>query len=247
MGRIYTLVLNCCLLLFFTACQPEIQPLSVGTIPWADGESSSYRITDINGDFAGNATITLSAGAATVDGEGWTLRWNMLAQGDQEAIVVEMQSPGLRPSLSTLVRTRNAGREAVKATYASGQVDMELTTTRNIITYERVNIPSDARDQRTLIQLVRALPLAEDYTTQVNSFLPVTALLERVTVAVVRQEVIAVPTGSYQSWLVELRTSERTSQLWVGVEAPHQIFKYIDAYSGATYELEEYTTIPATQ
>ena len=124
---------------------------------------------------------------------------------------------------------------------------MELTTSRNVTTYERVNIPSDARDQRTLIQVVRTLPLAEAYLTQVNSFLPITNLLERVTVAVVQQEVVAVPAGSYQSWLVELRTSERTSQLWVGVAAPHQILKFIDAYSGATYELEEYTTIPVTE
>ncbi len=238
MGRIYTLVLSFCLLLLGTACQPEIQPLSVGPLPWVDGETSSYRITDINGDFAGTATITLTAGAATVEGEGWTMRWDILAQGDQEEIVVEMQSPGLRPTLSTLVRTRNAGREAVKATYASGQVDMELTTTRNVITYERVNIPSDARDQRTLIQLVRALPLAEGYATQVNSFLPVTALLERVTVAVVGQEVVVVPAGSYASWRVELRTSDSTSQLWIGVAAPQLMLKYRDARSGATYELE---------
>jgi len=207
-------------------------------MPWADGESSSYRITDINGDFAGTATITLTAGAATVEGAGWTMRWDVLAQGDQEEIVVEMQSPGLRPTLSTLVRTRGAGREAVKATYAGGQVDMELTTTRNVITYERVNIPSDARDQRTLIQLVRALPLAEDYATQVNSFLPVTALLERVTVAVVRQEVVVVPAGSYAGWLVELRTGDSTSQLWIGVETPQLVLKYIDDRSGATYALE---------
>ena len=228
-------------LLLLVACQPEPQPLKLGAIPWADGESSRYRVTDINGDFAGSATMTLTAEAATVRGEGWTLQQQVVAQGDQEEVVVEMQSPGLRPSFSSLVRNRSEGREEVKATYTSGQVDMELTTSRNVITYERVNIPSDARDQRALIQVVRTLPLAEAYLTQINSFLPITNLLERVTIAVAQQEAVAVPAGSYQSWLVELRTSERTSQLWIGVETPHQILKFIDAYSGATYELEEYT------
>lgn len=239
MRKLYTIVVS--LLLLVAACQPTTQSLRIAAIPWADGETSSYRITDIEGNFAGNATIALTAGAATVEGDGWTMRREILAQGDQEVVVVEMRSPSLRPSLSTLVRLIGQGRQQVKATYSSGQVDMELTTAQDVTTYERVNIPSDARDQRTLIQLVRALPLTDDYATQVNSFLPVANLLERVTVVVIGREAVTVPTGSYESWHVELRTSDSTSQLWVGVEAPYLLLKFIDDRSGATYELQEYT------
>jgi len=237
MRKLYTIIVS--LLLLVAACQPTIQPLRIAAIPWADGEMSSYRITDIDGNFAGNATIALTAGATTVDGEGWTMRREILAQGDQETVVVEMRSPSLRPSLSSLVRLLGEGRQQVKATYSSGQVDMELTTARDVTTYERVNIPSDARDERTLPQLVRALPLAEEYATQVNSFLPVANLLERVTVVVTGRETVSVPAGSYASWQVELRTSDSTSKVWIGVEAPHLLLKFIDDRSGATYELQE--------
>lgn len=241
-GRRYTVPLRglvLVLLVALTACGgPEIQPLQLNPMPWADGEQSVYRVTDINGDFAGSATITWNAGAATIDGDAWTMRREILAQGDQEVVVIEMTGRGLRPRLSTLVRLRGTAREQVTAVYSGGQVDMELTTAQDVTTTHRENVLSDVRDYRTLMQLARALPLREGYATAVNTYLPITNLQERTTIEVLEQEAISVPAGQYQTWLVELRTGETVSQAWIGVDAPHILVQFVEGRSGGTFALD---------
>ena len=230
-------------MLLVAACgTPEIQPLVLDPIPWSDGEQSIYAVTDIDGNFAGTTTITLQAGAATIDDDAWTLRREVATQGDQEVVVVEMAAHGLRPSLSTLVRLLGTARQQVKATYERGQVDMELTTASDVTTYERRNIPSDSRDQRSLMILARALPLTQGYATQVNSYLPVADLLERVTVVVEQQETVDVPAGRYECWRIALRVEDSESHAWIAVNAPHELVKFVDDRNGGTFELRDYRT-----
>lgn len=237
--RIWGLLIG---VLLLAACsQPQIEPLRVQAIPWTDGERSIYQITDINSNFAGTATLEFTAGATQVAEEAWTLHREVTAQGDQETVVVEMSAAGLRPVFSTLVRVLGGNaRQQVKATYRSGQVDLELTTAQDVTTYERVNIPSDARDQRTLMALARALPLATGYATQVNSFLPIANLLERTTITVVGQEQVQTPAGTYEAWHIELRAPDSESEAWIATGPPYLLVKFTDGRTGGTYELREY-------
>lgn len=229
------------LILILTACGgPEIQPFRMGEIPWADGEQSVYQITAVDESRAGTATILWQAGAATIEEDGWTMRREVLAQGDQEIVVIEVTAQGLRPRLSTLVRVRRDGREQVNAVYSGGQVDMELTTAQDVKTTYRENVVSDVRDYRTLMQLARALPLQEGYATQVNSYLPVTNLQERFTIAVEGTETVSVPAGTYETYHVRLWTGETESAAWIGVDAPHMLVKFIEGRSGGTFELSDY-------
>ena len=237
-----TLVVVFMAMLLLAACgQPKIQPLQVQAVPWANGERSTYQVIDLNDNFAGTATIEFTAGATQATGEAWTMRREVAAQGDQETVVVEMTASGLRPALSTLVRLLSGNaRQLVKTTYNSGQVDLELTTAQDITTYERINVPSDVRDQRTLLALVRALPLAAGYATQVNSFLPVANLLERTTIQVTGQEQVQTPAGTYETWHVEFNTPDSQSEAWVATAAPHILVKFMDGRTGGTYELRDY-------
>ena len=224
------------------ACgEPEIMPLRIQAAPWADGEVSIYQITDIENKPAGTATITFTAGATQIQEAAWTMQREVAAQGDHEVVVVEMTANGLRPALSTLTRLLGGDRrELVKSSYNQGQVDLELTTARDITTYERINVPSDVRDERTLLALTRALPLANGYATQVNSFLPVADLLERTTIHVTGQEQVQTPAGAYETWRVELITNRSESQAWISTSAPYILVKFVDGRTGGTYELRDY-------
>ena len=229
------------LILTIVACGgPEIQPLQIGPIPWADGEQGVYQITDVDGNYAGTATITLDAGAATIEGDAWTLRREILAQGDQEVVIIEMTGRGLRPRLSTMVRLRGTARQQVKAVYAGGQVDLELTTAQDVTTTHRENVISDVRDYRTLMQLARVLPLQVGYATEVNSYLPITNVQERFSITVLSQERVTVPAGQYEAWKVELQTSDSESQAWLTVDTPHILVKFVEGRNGGTYELNTY-------
>lgn len=229
-------------MLWLAGCgEPELQPLQVQPAPWANGEVSTYQITDIENKPAGTATITFTVGATQLQVEAWTMEREVAAQGNQELVVVEMTATDLRPALSTLTRQLGGDRrEQVKSTYNQGQVDLELTTAQDITTYERINVPSDVRDQRTLLALVRALPLSNGYATQVNSFLPVADLLERITIHVTGQEQVQTPAGAYETWQVELTTSDSESQAWISVNAPYILVKFVDGRTGGVYELRDY-------
>lgn len=226
------------LLVGLAACSgaPEPQALRFDEPPWQPDEASVYQITASDETSAGRARYDLNLLEPGV----WSLRRETSAQGTQEIVVVEMEEPGFRPTMSTLLRMDSEGAEQVRSTYARGQVDMEITTRGDVTTTERRNIPSDARDRRTLAMIVRALPLAERYATQINSYLPVAPLLERVTVVVTGREEVTAPAGTFECWRVELRTPNGESEVWIGVEAPHPVVRYVDSRNNGLYELMEF-------
>lgn len=224
-------------LTLLAACSaPDPQPLLFGDAPWRGGEVSEYRVTDVNGAYAGTARYDLTR----LDEATWSLRRETLAQGTQEIVVVDMSVGEYRPTLATMVRIDSSGTEQVRTTYSGSQANLELTSKQNVTTQQRVAIPSDARDQRSLVMLARALPLAADYATRLNSFLPIVPILDRVTLSVQGREEVEVPAGTFDAWKVRLDMGDSETLLWVGVDAPHPVVKYVDGRNRGTYELTDF-------
>ena len=229
------------LIVILAACgAAEQQPLRFGAAPWGDGETTTYRVTDINGDPAGMATFSVTAGTVN-DPDGWMLQRNLDVQGDQEIVALEMSGAGFRPQASTVVRLRPDGTEQVKAVYSGGQANMELMTKAGVVTVEQRSVPSDARDLLSLPLIARSLPLAKGYSARINTFFPVTGRLERVAVTVEGQESVSTQAGVFDAWRIKLETPNSESFLWVGVDSPHPLVKFKDGRSGALYELETFT------
>ncbi len=216
---------------------PAPVPLRFGDAPWQPGEASRYRLLD-NGADAGSALYAVAA--ETIDGSaGWAFRRETSGAGGAEIVAVLMGAQGFRPSAAFFRITDATGSEAVNATYGSGgQVDLELISKRQVTTYERKSVPTDTRDQRSLPLIVRALPLAQGYATQINTFLPYTGRLERYTVRVRGREQVSVPAGTFDAWNVELDNGSRSVHYWIGVDPPHPLVKIEDA--NIVYELEFY-------
>ncbi|MFN8490214.1 MAG: DUF3108 domain-containing protein [Caldilineaceae bacterium] len=228
-------------LILLAACgQPEMQPLSLDAMPWRSGETSSYQITDSNGAAAGTARYTITAGDPQSNAGGWTIQREIAAQGVQEVVIAQVDKDDLRPSTSLLTRTSSQGKEIVKAIYTSDGVDLDLTSAMNVTTNQHIAAPSDARVEATVLQLVRALPLAANYATRLNSFSPATGGVDRVTVLAVKEESIAVPAGTFNTWQVELDMGNSKTKVWIGRDAPHPLVKYIDGRNGGTFELSAF-------
>lgn len=223
--------------LFLAACgQAEVQPLKFNAAPWQANEASIYQLTDLNGNYAGTARYDLTL----MEDNNWNLRREINAQGTQEIVAIDMSAQGFRPLQSTLVRIASDGTEVVSAKYSSSQADMELTTKQNITTVQRVSVPSDAREQASLVMLLRALPLAQDYAVRLNVFLPVVGTMDRVTVQVVEQQQITVPAGTFETWYVRMETANSETEAWVSTAAPYPVIKFIDSRNGGTFELSEF-------
>jgi hypothetical protein len=231
----------CVIYFLLAACgQPEIQPLSFNAAPWRAGESSNYQITAQNGSAAGTARFTLLPGDRQSNPGGWSIQREIESQGVREVFVVEVDKEDQRPSTSTLTRISNQGQEFEKATYNNGAVDIELTSLMSVTTNHHIDVPSDIRIESTLVQLVRALPLAAGYATRLNSFSPATGVVDRITLQVIKREQITVPAGTFDTWQVELDTGQNKSSVWINREAPNVLVKYIDGRNGGTFELVEY-------
>lgn len=226
--------------LLLAACGgAEPQPLIFGEPVWRSGESSHYQVTDRTGKLAGTAIVSLVAGNEE-NPDGWTLRREITA-GQSEVAVILMTGKGYVPLKSYLARVDDSGTQQVEAVKDRSQVDITLTDRAGATTYQRVSVPSDIRDERTLLTIARSLPLAEKYATRINSFLPIVGVVETVTAEVRKQERVTVPAGEFNTWLVEFSTPDRTTQAWIGVDAPHPVVKFIDARSKGLFELAEFT------
>lgn len=223
---------------------PQPQPLIFNPAPWQDGETSFYRVTDRNGRPAGTVQYAITQAGEDPSAPGWTIVRDTAAQGVQETIVVTVAGTGFRPRTSSLVRTENGHTERLSAVYEGGQVAMQMTNRRDIVTSERVSIPSDSRDQWTLFMLARTLPLEKGYSARLNAFSPVMGRQSRVTLTTAGAEQVTVPAGTYDAWRVTLDFGDYQSELWVSPEPPHPLIKYMDGANGGVFELNEFSAVP---
>ena len=230
-------------LLLLTSCSRSATPqaLQLGAAPWTSGERATYQLT-ANGEPAGTATLeaTERVDAATGQPSGWLLRSEIDGRGDQEIVAITLGPQGYRPIDSTMVRIFPNGTEQVKATYNGSAVNLELTSRARVLTYEELSVPSDAREQRSLPWLVRTLPLEAGYATRLNTLLPITGILDRVSVDMGRAETVTVPAGTFETIRITLDTGDSLSRMWVGTDAPHLLVKFEDDRSNATWELSQY-------
>lgn len=220
--------------------RPEPVPLLFGAAPWASGEQHTMSLTNADGQQVGSAVYTLSSTQGSTGEPAWAFERQISALGSQEVITVTMDAEGFRPQASRLVRSNGGSEESVDARYGSGQVDMLLNTHQNIMTTQRASVPSDARETVTLPMLLRALPLAKGYATEINAYMPVAGQFERIEAQVTGEETVQTEAGSFATWVVELNKRDSQSKAWIAQDAPHVLVKYLDGRNKATLQLTQY-------
>ncbi len=224
--------------------KPTPTGLIFNPAPWQDGEQHTFRLTDVDGNRAGTATFTMTGGTNDTGEAMWSIERVISAQGDTETLTMKVGAAGFRPQSSYLERSNAAGTETVDAQYSGPEVNMVLTSRADVMSTQRVEIPSDAREMASLPMIVRALPLARGYATQINAFTPIVGLLDRVTVSVVGDEQVTVPAGTFDTWVVTADTGDAVTRLWIAKDAPYPLVKTIDGRNKATFELQEFTAAP---
>ncbi len=230
------------LALSLTACGGgDPVPFEPGAAPWQAGEIQRYQVTDLNGQLAGSAEMTITASTRTDNVDGWLLERQVSAGPEYEANSVELTAKGYRPRLTEMVRRVDQTEQATQAVYAGSKVNITLTTAREITTYQQASITSDVRDERSLLHILRTLPLAEGYATRINSFLPVVGRQERITVSVLGQADVTVPAGTFSTWEVRLESPDkRVTTAWISQDAPFPVVKFVDGRSNAMYALTDF-------
>lgn len=229
-------------LIFLAAgcASPDPQPLLLGDPVWQSGERSTYRVTNREGNVVGTAQVEITADGDAVEGQGWTFHRQIVDIDVSEAVTVEVRARGYIPIVSATIRTLAQGQQVIEATHNQAQIDIALTSAKGATVYERVNAPSDVRDERTILPLLRTLPLRQGYATFINSFFPLTGFTERFAIRIIRSEQVTVPAGVYNTWLVEMKTTDRTTRAWIATDAPYPLVKFVEGRSQGTFELTNF-------
>lgn len=227
------------IILFLAGCgAAPAQPFAPGEPVWQAGEQSRYRVINVEGVYAGEALLTIDHSQRESLPDGWLITREIAANTSGESATIQITGRSYKPVYSEMARNLNGRRERVETLYNNGQVDITLITTQEVATTQRVSIATDARDEQTLPYVVRTLPLANRYATEFNSFLPVMGRMERVVLQVTGQEEVTTPLGLFTAWKVALDYTEgRRTEMWVSVDAPYPMVKFVDGRSGATFEL----------
>ena len=233
------------LTLLLAACGGEGEPelFQPGAAPWQPGEVHVFAVTNLEGQEVGEGRLEMQSSVRTDNVDGWVLTRTLDARDEFEESVIELSARGYRPQMTEMVRRFGSAEQRTAASYAGSGVDIALTTANDVTTFERINVTSDVRDERSLLYIARSLPLVDNYMTRFNSFLPVVGRQDRITLRVVQDAEVTVPAGTFPAWEVRLETTDgRVTTAWLGQEAPYPIVKFIDGRSQATYELVQYET-----
>lgn len=218
----------------------EFGPLKFNDAPWRSGEVSEYSMSNSAGESIGTATIGIASGADAAGNAVWNVRRELLSEGDQQLSVVEMRADTLRPTQAIWAHSRAEGSEMIKTIYNGPQADLELTSVQAVTTNQRINIPSDARDEQSIAMLIRALPLASGYATRINLFSALAGATESAEIVTAGDEQIESPAGAFDAWCVNINTTTNAAVAWVGKDAPYPLLKFEDDRSGVTYELTNF-------
>ncbi|MEZ4661225.1 MAG: hypothetical protein R2911_27060 [Caldilineaceae bacterium] len=99
----------------------DFGPLKFNDAPWRSGEVSDYGMSNSAGEAIGTATITILSGVDAAGNAIWSLRRELLSEGDQQISVVEMHADTLRPSHAVWAHSRAEGSELIKTIYNGPQ------------------------------------------------------------------------------------------------------------------------------
>lgn len=203
-----------------TQAQPSTTQLEV-TVPWSDGEVTTYVITDRDNNEVGTAQMraSLSEGA-------WLLEQSVEAGATTDRVEFRAQADNLKPISEHRVITTNGQEIVIDTTYSGNKLSITAQTPDRGEQSAEIDVPADAYDNDQALYLWRTLPYAEGYEAAYTNIVAANALKPVVKLTTVGRESVTVPAGEFETWKVELEAGQQKQVFWVGTEAPHYLVQY---------------------
>ena len=178
----------------------QIQPLRFLTLPWSTGEVSEYVVTDSNNSWQGFSVTQLFTSEAD-EQTLWTMREYISLSAVYWRTEIVIDTRRFQTQTTAHYRQHSLGVTEWNATYwrKSNLVTQLVEVKKKEFTDKRStqiqtkHIMSDSYDRGTLVTLARALPLVDDYHTQMNVFDPLWGDDKEFEVIVSAEETINIP------------------------------------------------------
>ena len=185
--------------------------------PWVDGEEMNLDIKFATGFRIGMAQYRVESGE--LQGRKiWKLGTRVFAT-TQQASRVEVEADSFKP-IHCWWRINLIG--AVDVNYLPGAAEVKMLPDGEV---KKIDLGGVVYDNEEVIQLIRRLPLAPDYKTQLKVL---TGLgggnIIPLEVAVVGQEKVEVPAGTFDCYKIDLKLVRQ--QFWFSADSHHYLVKF---------------------
>lgn len=200
--------------------QQAATPLEV-TVPWTDGEATTYVINDKQGNEVGTARLS----ARQSDGK-WLLEQTIEAGATRDHSEFTSNGDDLKPIGEHRVINTGSGEIVIDTAYSGNKLSITAQTPDRGEQKAEIDVPADAYDNDQALFLWRTLPYADGYQATYTNIVAANALKPTLKLTTVGKESVSVPAGQFEAWKVEMEAGQQKQLFWVGTEAPHYLVQY---------------------
>ena len=199
----------------------------VDGVPFVDGERYVYRLVDRDGVDVGTGTFTTGR-----DDDAWVLTQTYANDSgvvvDESIVVVDAST--LQPRSTERVIARGDDVEVVAATYETGD-DGARTMQATLLDGDderssNTEIGEHEYEDQSSLWLWRTLALAEGLELRYTAVDPREGGRVTANVMQVDRQTVETPLGAFDTWVLQIRTGRETVNVWLHVEAPHQVVRF---------------------
>ena len=206
----------------------------VRQVPLRDGERFVYRLVDLDGQLVGRGTFTTTRAGDALElrqsYEDLAVPAGERAVTDQSLVVVDAST--LRPL--TMERTIEArdedDDELVVAAYASDAEDRSgvrtTPTTSGDARTRELRLRDHYYEDQSSLWLWRTLAFGEDLEVRYTAVDPREDSQVTVAMAQVDRQLRETPAGTFDTWVIQIRTGRETVNVWVHVQPPHEVVRF---------------------
>lgn len=206
----------------------------VSQVRLRDGERFVYRLVDRDGELVGRGTFT-----TTRAGGAFELRQSyedLAAPAGERAVadhsLVVVEAATLRPR--TMERTIEArdeeDDERVVAEYTIDDEDRPVVrvvrTTGGDERTRELRLRDHYYEDQSSLWLWRTLEFGEDLDVRYTAVDPREASQVTASLVQVDRQLRETPAGTFDTWVIQIRTGRETVNVWVHVQPPHEVVRF---------------------
>jgi len=203
----------------------------VGQVPFIDGERYEYSLVDRDGEVVGTGTFTTDR-----DDDTWVLTQTYTDTDgvtvDESRVVVDATT--LQPHSTERVIVRNGETEVVTGAYET-DADGGRTVQTSRVVHSRdggerertIDINAYDYEDQSSLWLWRTLALGEGLDARYTTVDPREGGRVTANVVQIDRQMLETPFGlTYDTWVLQIRTGRETVNVWVHVDAPHEVVRF---------------------
>lgn len=226
----------------------ETPAVALGTIPFTDGESWSYKWTQ-GGQPVGTLTTTITAG--TVSGKPvWVFTNETRTGADPAAAPVKVTrvtadaATQLPLSTSATIEAPD-GHYEINITYSAKEASYAAKTPKGDQS-GAAQLAGATYDNDQAPMLIRALPLAEGYKARLTCLQSLNVVVYTAAVKVEGQEELVVGNEKVSCWRVSFTVNGGAQTFWYATTPDHRLIR-IGGGANGTFELQSSTVAAGGQ